>query len=64
MHIEAYVRTSGKKITLVSHSMGSQVVFYFFKWVEAEGHGNGGNRWVEDHIGSFINVGCTIIEVG
>ncbi|RPA79146.1 Phospholipid:diacylglycerol acyltransferase [Ascobolus immersus RN42] len=61
MHIEAYVRTSGKKITLVSHSMGSQVVFYFFKWVEAEGHGNGGSRWVEDHVGSFINIsGCML----
>jgi phospholipid:diacylglycerol acyltransferase len=55
-YIETSNKLSGKKAVLVAHSMGSQVVHYFFKWVEAEGHGNGGNRWVEDNIDSFINV--------
>lgn len=36
--------------------MGSQVVMYFFKWVEAAGYGGGGSAWVETHIESFINV--------
>lgn len=27
-----------------------------FKWVEAEGFGDGGPTWVEDHIESFVNV--------
>lgn len=50
-----------KKVVLISHSMGSQVTYYFFKWVEAEGYGNGGPTWVNDHIEAFINVsldGC------
>jgi phospholipid:diacylglycerol acyltransferase len=48
-----------RKVILVSHSMGSQVVFFFMKWVEASGedYGNGGPTWVEDHIEAFINVG-------
>lgn len=36
--------------------MGSQVVMFFFKWVEAEGHGGGGPRWVENHLEALINV--------
>lgn len=60
-YIETSNKLSGKKAVLVAHSMGSQVVHYFFKWVEAEGHGNGGNRWVEDNIDSFINIsGCML----
>jgi len=61
MHIETAHRLQGTKVALVSHSMGSQVVHYFFKWVEAEGHGNGGRSWVNDHIDSFINIsGCML----
>jgi phospholipid:diacylglycerol acyltransferase len=40
-HIEIAVRISGTKAVLLSHSMGSQVLYYFFHWVEAEGYGNG-----------------------
>ncbi|KAK9468151.1 Lecithin:cholesterol acyltransferase-domain-containing protein [Lipomyces arxii] len=48
----------GKKTVLTSHSMGSQVVFYFFKWVEADGEhfGNGGKSWVNNHIEAFIDI--------
>lgn len=60
-YIEITKRMTGKKTLLVSHSMGSQVLLFFFKWVEAEGYGNGGDRWVEDHIDSFINIsGCLL----
>lgn len=60
-YIELAVTTSGLKVTLVSHSMGSQVVFYFFQWVEAGGHGNGGPDWVDKHIDSWINIsGCML----
>ncbi|GJJ11891.1 hypothetical protein Clacol_006129 [Clathrus columnatus] len=31
------------------------------KWVEAEGYGNGGPRWVEDHIEGFISVAGTFL---
>ncbi|KAK2739016.1 hypothetical protein FQN57_006698 [Myotisia sp. PD_48] len=60
-HIETAVKLSDKKVTLVSHSMGSQVAFFFFKWVEHADYGNGGPQWVEDHIDSWINVsGCML----
>lgn len=36
--------------------MGSQVAFFFMKWVEAEGYGGGGSAWVDTHIEAFINV--------
>lgn len=40
-----------EQVALVTHSMGSQVAHYFFKWVEADGYGNGGPSWVDEHIG-------------
>lgn len=55
-YIETAHKISGKKVVLTSHSMGSQVAFFFMKWVEAEGYGNGGNAWVDTHIEAFINV--------
>ncbi|KAF2152760.1 Phospholipid:diacylglycerol acyltransferase [Myriangium duriaei CBS 260.36] len=60
-HIEVAQQVSGRKVSLLSHSMGSQVLYYFLHWVEAEGHGNGGEDWVEKHIGSWINIsGCML----
>ncbi|CAI7443373.1 CPS_collapsed_G0049200.mRNA.1.CDS.1 [Saccharomyces cerevisiae] len=43
--------------------MGSQIIFYFMKWVEAEGplYGNGGRGWVDEHIDSFINAAGTLL---
>ncbi|KAF2108669.1 phospholipid:diacylglycerol acyltransferas-like protein [Lophiotrema nucula] len=60
-HIEVGVRVSNKKVVLLSHSMGSQVLYYFLHWVEAEGGGNGGPGWVEAYIDSWINIsGCML----
>lgn len=60
-HIEMAVKLGDKKVVLASHSMGSQVALFFFKWVENEAHGGGGPRWVEDHIDSWINIsGCML----
>ena len=60
-YIETAVRTSNKKVTLVSHSMGSQVLYYFFQWVEAEGYGGGGPDWVDSYVDSWINIsGCML----
>ncbi|KAJ5648306.1 hypothetical protein N7490_004678 [Penicillium lividum] len=60
-YIETAVETEGEKITLTSHSMGSQVVLYFFKWVESEDHGKGGKDWVNKHVDSWINIsGCML----
>jgi len=60
-YIETAVELQGEKVTLASHSMGSQVVLYFFKWVESEDHGNGSKDWVNKHIDSWINIsGCML----
>ncbi|MCJ1475129.1 hypothetical protein MMC13_003789 [Lambiella insularis] len=60
-YIELAVATSHTKVTLVSHSMGSQVLFFFFQWVEAKGHGNGGPDWVDKHVDSWINISGSML---
>lgn len=61
--IELNKKFTGEKSILVGHSMGSQVIYYFMKWVEAKGphYGNGGNRWVNDHIGAFVDISGSIL---
>lgn len=61
MYIEMAMKVSDKKVVFISHSMGSQVLFYFFHWVAAESGGGGGDSWVDDHIDSWINIsGCML----
>lgn len=60
-HIELANQISGKKVVLLSHSMGSQVLFYFFHWVEHDKYGGGGSSWVNDHVEAWINIsGCML----
>ena len=60
-HIEVANHITGLKVVLLSHSMGSQVLYYFFHWVEERGHGNGGPTWVNDNIEAWINIsGCML----
>lgn len=60
-YIETGVTAGGRKVSLASHSMGSQVLFYFFHWVESEHGGRGGKDWVEQHVDSWINIsGCML----
>ncbi|CAE6472572.1 unnamed protein product [Rhizoctonia solani] len=61
--VETFKRRHGKKVVLVSHSMGGTVVMYFLKWVEAPSYGNGGPNWVEEHIEAFVNVAGTLLGV-
>jgi phospholipid:diacylglycerol acyltransferase len=61
MHIETATRISQKKAVLISHSMGAQVMFYFFHWVASPQGGNGGEGWVDAYVDSWINVsGCLL----
>jgi phospholipid:diacylglycerol acyltransferase len=58
-YIELAFATSNQKVLLVSHSMGSQVLFYFFQWVEnSEG---GGPNWVDKHVDSWINISGSML---
>lgn len=60
-YIETAALVKGEKVTLASHSMGSQVVLYFFKWVESDDHGKGGKDWVNRHIANWVNIsGCML----
>ncbi|KAI9816573.1 MAG: hypothetical protein M1827_001705 [Pycnora praestabilis] len=60
-HIETARRVTKKKSVLVSHSMGSQVLFYFYHWVEAQDGGGGGPDWVNTYVDSWINIsGCLL----
>ncbi|KAF3763707.1 LACT-domain-containing protein [Cryphonectria parasitica EP155] len=61
LHIESAVLGWNQKVVLISHSMGSQVLFYFFHWVASQEGGRGGDSWVEDHVDSWINIsGCML----
>jgi phospholipid:diacylglycerol acyltransferase len=61
MYIEMAHKTSNKKAVLISHSMGGQVLFYFFHWVAAKDGGGGGDGWVEKYIDSWVNIsGCML----
>ncbi|KAJ8063966.1 hypothetical protein OCU04_007812 [Sclerotinia nivalis] len=60
-HIEMAKKISNKKVVLVSHSMGGQVLFYFMHWVASSSGGNGGDDWVDKHIDSWVNIsGCML----
>ncbi|KAI9052391.1 hypothetical protein LZ554_003739 [Drepanopeziza brunnea f. sp. 'monogermtubi'] len=61
MYVEMGHKTSGKKVVLVSHSMGSQVLFYFFHWAASAEGGNGGDNWVDEHIESWINISGSML---
>ncbi|EPE34327.1 alpha/beta-Hydrolase [Glarea lozoyensis ATCC 20868] len=61
MYIEMAYQVADKKVVLISHSMGSQVLFYFFHWVAVADGGGGGDSWVDDHVDSWINIsGCML----
>lgn len=63
LQIEAFKSLTGKKTTLIGHSMGSQVIFYFMKWVEAKGesYGNGGPNWCNEYIGALVDISGTML---
>lgn len=59
--IEMGYKISNKKTVIMSHSMGGQVLFYFFHWVASPLGGNGGDDWVDKYIDSWINIsGCML----
>ena len=56
-HIELAVQSSVEKPILISHCMGSQVLFYFLHWVEA--HASQG--WVDKHVEAWINISGSLL---
>lgn len=65
-HIEAMHKTNGRKVVLAAHSMGAQLMVYFFKWVttdESAGGGGGGTDWVDEHVHAFVNIAGPMLGV-
>lgn len=61
--IDLNLAVNGKKTALLSHSMGSILVLWFFKWVENPEYGRGGPTWVEDHVSDWVNIAGTMLGV-
>jgi phospholipid:diacylglycerol acyltransferase len=64
--IEAMHKTQGRKVVLASHSMGSQLLLYFFAWVTADernGGGGGGPKWVDEHVHAYVNIAGPMLGV-
>lgn len=61
--IELNNKLNNEKTVLIGHSMGSQIIFYFLKWVEAEGEhfGNGGKSWVNNNIEAYVDISGSIL---
>lgn len=61
--IEITNKLNNQKTVLIGHSMGSQIIFYFLKWVEAEGihFGNGGKSWVNDNIEAYVDISGSVL---
>lgn len=61
--IETTKKLTGEKTLLIGHSMGSQVIYYFMKWAEAEGehYGNGGDRWCNTYLAGIIDISGSLL---
>ncbi|GAB5032649.1 phospholipid:diacylglycerol acyltransferase [Nannochloropsis oceanica] len=61
--IEGLVKINKEKVVLVAHSYGSNVIVYFFAWVESPKGGNRGKKWCETHIKTFVNIAGPLLGV-
>jgi len=52
-----------RRVVLVTHSMGALVVHYFMQWVQSPNGGQAGDRWVDQHIESIVNIGGPMLGV-
>ncbi len=66
VHIEHLVRMHGRKVAIISHSLGGNVWFYFMKWVEHTPHAADAadaRTWVERHIHATISIATPFLGV-
>ncbi|KAI3709701.1 hypothetical protein L2E82_39467 [Cichorium intybus] len=58
-NIELMVATSGEKVVVIPHSMGTLYFLHFMKWAEAPPPlgGGGGGDWCAKHIKVVMNIG-------
>ena len=49
------------RVTLISHSLGSNVVRYFLDWMKQEVGANNLQAWIDDNIGTFVAVSAPLL---
>ena len=62
--IEQQLLFTGKKVVIVSHSLGSLLWLFFMQWVESDplesipsGYGGNGRKdWVDKHVHAFVDI--------
>ena len=56
-------KNDGRKIVVISHSLGGVTASYFFQWVAHSPFGinRGGVRWLENHIHAFLPIGGPLL---
>ena len=59
----AHVSNHQRKVVFVTHSMGALVIHYFLQWVQSAEGGGGGDRWVDAHVESIVNIGGPMLGV-
>ncbi|XP_024960119.1 phospholipid:diacylglycerol acyltransferase 1-like [Cynara cardunculus var. scolymus] len=62
-NIELMVSTSGEKVVVIPHSMGTLYFLHFMKWAEAPAPigGGGGSDWCAKHIKVVMNIGGPLL---
>ncbi|KAI3754157.1 hypothetical protein L1987_53935 [Smallanthus sonchifolius] len=62
-NIELMVATSGEKVVVIPHSMGTLYFMHFMKWAEAPPPlgGGGGSDWCAKHIKAVMNIGGPLL---
>ena len=63
-NIELLYETNGKqKVVILAHSYGSNMLLYFFKWVESKNGGKGGDSWVDKYIHTYVDIAGPLLGV-
>ncbi|CAF1626719.1 unnamed protein product, partial [Didymodactylos carnosus] len=57
-YVEFMRKKHNKKVALISHSMGTNYVFYFLRWVTENSNNS---EWIDDNIEAFLNVGGPLL---
>ncbi|CAF1357973.1 unnamed protein product [Adineta steineri] len=47
----------GEKVALLTHSMGTNYIMYFLRWVTE----NAGDQWIDENVATFLNVGGPLL---
>jgi len=59
--IELMHHVNGRRVVVLTHSWGSNLMFFFLNWVGHAGHGGGGPAWVEEHVEAVANIGGPLL---